>query len=60
MMGKAREEEEDAMSSPDIEPRTHRLNKTQPHYIEMQHIKGALYRVWCGVNRLGDCGVNVV
>ena len=23
-------------------------------------IKGALYRIWCGVNRLGDSGVNVV
>ena len=22
--------------------------------------KGALYRIWCGVNRLGDSGVNVV
>ena len=21
-------------------------------------IKGALYRIWCGVNRLGDSGVN--
>ena len=25
-----------------------------------QHIKGALYRIWCGVNRLGDSGVKVV
>ena len=23
-------------------------------------IKGALYRIWCGVNRLGDSGVKVV
>ena len=23
-------------------------------------IKVALYRIWCGVNRLGDCGVEVV
>ena len=22
--------------------------------------KGALYRIWCGVNRLGDIGVKVV
>ena len=21
-------------------------------------LKGALYRIWCGVNRLGDSGVN--
>ena len=21
-------------------------------------IKGALYRIWCGVNRLGDSGMN--
>ena len=25
-----------------------------------QSVKGALYRIWCGVNRLGDSGVNVV
>ena len=24
------------------------------------YIKGALYRIWCGVNRLGDNGVIVV
>ena len=24
------------------------------------HLKGALYRIWCGVNRLGDSGVKVV
>ena len=24
------------------------------------NIKGALYRIWCGVNRLGDSGVKVV
>ena len=23
-------------------------------------LKGALYRIWCGVNRLGDSGVNAV
>ena len=22
--------------------------------------KGALYKIWCGVNRLGDSGVKVV
>ena len=26
----------------------------------VQCIKGALYRIWCGVNRLGDSGVKVV
>ena len=25
-----------------------------------KHLKGALYRIWCGVNRLGDSGVKVV
>ena len=25
-----------------------------------QSVKGALYRIWCGVNRLGDSGVKVV
>ena len=25
-----------------------------------KHIKGALHRIWCGVNRLGDSGVKVV
>ena len=23
-------------------------------------VKGALYRIWCGVNRFGDSGVKVV
>ena len=23
-------------------------------------LKGALYRIWCGMNRLGDSGVKVV
>ena len=23
-------------------------------------LKGALHRIWCGVNRLGDSGVNAV
>ena len=26
----------------------------------MANFKGALYRIWCGVNRLGDSGVKVV
>ena len=26
--------------------------------IDGTKIKGALYRIWCGVNRLGDSGVN--
>ena len=30
-----------------------------PNYINFK-IKGALYRIWCGVNILGDSGVNVV
>ena len=25
-----------------------------------KEFKGALYRIWCGVNRLGDSGVKVV
>ena len=25
-----------------------------------RHLKGALYRIWCGVNRLSDSGVKVV
>ena len=31
-------------------------DRPTPH----QPIKGALYRIWCGVNRLGDSGVKVV
>ena len=26
----------------------------------IETFKGALYRIWCGVNRLGDSGVKVV
>ena len=29
-------------------------------YGHVSIIKGALYRIWCGVNRLGDNGVKVV
>ena len=25
-----------------------------------RYFKGALYRIWCGVNKLGDSGVKVV
>ena len=25
-----------------------------------ESVKGALYRIWCGVSRLGDSGVKVV
>ena len=25
----------------------------------LEAVKGALYRIWCGVNRLGDSGVKV-
>ena len=28
--------------------------------INTMRIKGALYKIWCGVNRLGDSGVKVV
>ena len=31
-----------------------------PFKIGVLSVKGALYRIWCGVNRLGDSGVNVV
>ena len=27
--------------------------------LALQELKGALYRIWCGVNRLGDSGVKV-
>ena len=30
------------------------------HKIMLSYIKGALYRIWCGVNRLGDSGLKVV
>ena len=29
-------------------------------YMQTITVKGALYRIWCGVNRLGDSGVKVV
>ena len=29
-------------------------------YAARAKVKGALYRIWCGVNRLGDSGVKVV
>ena len=28
--------------------------------LTLTHFKEALYRIWCGVNRLGDSGVKVV
>ena len=28
------------------------------YYIHGSSIKGSLYRIWCGVNRLCDSGVN--
>ena len=31
-----------------------------PKRIVTDRVKGALYRVWCGVNRLGGSGVKVV
>ena len=32
-----------------------KINVTLAYQIS---VKGALYRIWCGVNRLGDSGVN--
>ena len=29
----------------------------QQYYVVL-YVKEALYRIWCGVNRLGDSGVN--
>ena len=38
----------------------HKPDKT--HFVHEHDcaLKGALYRIWCGVNRLGDSGVKVV
>ena len=38
------------------------LDGAQFHGMEitLTRLKGALYRIWCGVNRLGDIGVTVV
>ena len=39
------------------------LSRIRPASLLSWHIivvKGAMYRIWCGVNRLGDCGVKVV
>ena len=33
---------------------------TFSHLCCVVSLKGALYRIWCGVNRLGDSGVKVV
>ena len=35
-------------------------NRCNAMPIMLLPIKGALYRIWCGVNRLGDSGVKVV
>ena len=31
-----------------------------PEMSETLPIKAGLYRIWCGVNRLGDCGVHTL
>ena len=36
------------------------LENRQHPILTVRKIKGALYRIWCGVNRLGDSGVKVV
>ena len=38
------------------------LNTMQtPSILVLPHrVKGALYGIWCGLNKLGDSGVNVV
>ena len=41
------------------------ISETVEHIIvvgfpHVNNIKGALYIIWCGVNRLGDSGVKVV
>ena len=38
-----------------VEPLANIVEKSQKWY---GHIKEALYRMWCGVTRLGDSGVN--
>ena len=38
----------------------HAINKCLKFEEDLFNIKGALYRIWCGVNRLGDSGVKVV
>ena len=35
-------------------------NKLPAECVQASSVKGALYRIWCGVNRLGDSGVKVV
>ena len=35
-----------------------RPQKLSVQMIPRSHLKGAVYRIWCGVNRLGDSGVN--
>ena len=31
-----------------------------PHWPDALKIKAGLYRIWCGVNRLGDSGVHTL
>ena len=35
----------------------HCMQLLSSHFLDL---KGALYRIWCGVNRLGNSGVKVV
>ena len=38
----------------------HRRTQMTGHIRMERTIKGALYRIWCGLNRLGDSGVKVM
>ena len=37
-----------------------RIKRYAENVLLLLLFKGALYRIWCGVNRLGDNGVKVV
>ena len=43
-----------AMLRPDVQWGMRKLE------VDEETIKGALYRIWCGLNRLGDSGAKVV
>ena len=36
------------------------FHRTQKHFNLDIYIKDGLYRIWCGVNTLGDSGVNTL
>ena len=38
----------------------HLLHDAMENFTHRKRLKGALYRIWCGVNRLGDSGLKVV